>query len=115
MGAPRDEEFRLMTNSASSCICCAPESGSGIQVGHRQPEQSSGLAATAEYRVAGMTCGHCSSSITQAHSALDGVRDVQIALAPGCISTVSLAASLPLDEGAARSAVTEAGYELITA
>ena len=114
MSAPLDRELPLTTASASGCACCAPESGSGNQAGHRQPEQSSGLAATAKYRVAGMTCGHCASSVAQALSALDGVRDVQIALVPDGISTVTLAASLPLDEGTVRSTVAEAGYELIT-
>jgi copper chaperone len=114
MSAPLDRELPLAATSASGCACCAPDRGSKNQAEHRQREQPSGLAATAEYRVAGMTCGHCASSITETLSALDGVRDVQIALVPGGISTVTLAASFPLDEDAVRSAVAEAGYELVT-
>jgi copper chaperone len=114
MSAPSNRELPLLTESPSGCACCAPDSGSGNEAGHRQPEQPSGLTATAEYRVAGMTCGHCASSITQTLSALDGVRDVQIALVPGGTSTVTLAAAFPLDEDAVRSAVAEAGYELVT-
>ncbi|MFT4470843.1 heavy-metal-associated domain-containing protein [Arthrobacter sulfonylureivorans] len=114
MSAPLDRELPLLTESASGCACCAPDIGSKNQAEHPQPEQPPGLTAAAEYRVAGMTCGHCASSITEVLSALDGVRDVQIDLVPGGISTVTLAAARPLDEDAVRSAVAEAGYELIT-
>ena len=70
-------------------------------------------AVQAEYRVAGMTCGHCTSSVTDALCALDDVSDVQVALVPGGISTVTLLAVSPVSDSAVRSAIADAGYELI--
>jgi copper ion binding protein len=66
--------------------------------------------ATTEYKVKGMTCGHCVSAVTEEVSAIEGVTDVKVDLASGVV-TVSSAA--PVDEQAVRDAVDEAGYELV--
>ncbi|MEV5703985.1 heavy-metal-associated domain-containing protein [Actinoallomurus sp. NPDC052274] len=65
---------------------------------------------TTEYKVKGMTCGHCVSSVTEEVSSIEGVTDVKVDLASGLV-TVSSAA--PLDEKAVRDAVDEAGYEVV--
>jgi len=62
--------------------------------------------------VAGMTCGHCVSAVTQELTALDGVQDVQVELVPNGTSTVTVTSAAPLDDAAVRAAIDEAGYDL---
>ncbi|GLZ38320.1 heavy-metal-associated domain-containing protein [Actinokineospora sp. NBRC 105648] len=61
------------------------------------------------YTVAGMTCGHCASSVTEELTELGGVSDVQVDLVTGAV-TITSSSELSRDEVAA--AVTEAGYQL---
>jgi copper chaperone CopZ len=67
------------------------------------------VSTTANYTVAGMTCGHCVSAVTDELQRLPGVHDVTVDLATGTV-TVSSAGPLPIDE--VRMAVDEAGYQL---
>ena len=67
---------------------------------------------TARYGVEGMTCGHCVGAVREELSALDGVRSVDVDLVPGGTSTVTVTSTAPLDPGAVRAAVDEAGYAL---
>ncbi len=67
---------------------------------------------TTTYSVTGMTCGHCSSSVTEEISKLAGVQDVKIDLVAGGTSAVHVTSESALDEAAVREAVDEAGYEL---
>lgn len=69
--------------------------------------------STQVLRVAGMTCGHCSAAVTKELSALSGVSDISVSLAPGEVSEVTVTSAEPLTEAAARDAVDEAGYELV--
>lgn len=61
------------------------------------------------YRVAGMTCGHCVSSVSEEVGAIDGVRSVAVDLPTGAVTVISEA---DLDVAAVRAAVEEAGYSL---
>jgi copper chaperone CopZ len=70
------------------------------------------MSTTASYTVAGMTCGHCVSAVTEELTALPGVQDVHVDLVPGGDSTVTVTSDAALTEGAVRGAVDEAGYEL---
>ncbi|MCA1836702.1 MAG: heavy-metal-associated domain-containing protein [Actinobacteria bacterium] len=63
------------------------------------------------YTVAGMTCSHCASSVTEEVSRLDGVRDVAVDVAAGKVTVTS---DGPLAEDEVRGAVTEAGYQLVS-
>jgi copper chaperone CopZ len=65
---------------------------------------------TTTYTVQGMTCGHCVSAVSAEVSALPGVSDVDVDLATG---TVTITSDHPLDTGAVRAAVEEAGYQLV--
>jgi len=65
--------------------------------------------STSTYTVAGMTCGHCVSSVTEEVSAVPGVTGVDVDLATGAVTVTSDA---PLDDAAVRAAVEEAGYEV---
>jgi copper chaperone CopZ len=61
------------------------------------------------YTVAGMTCAHCVTSVTEEVQEIPGVTDVRVDLASGSLSVTS---SQPIDVGAVRAAVDEAGYQL---
>ena len=64
---------------------------------------------TSTYTVAGMTCGHCVTSVTEELTEIDGVDTVEVDLASGLVTVTSAA---PLDEAQVRAAVDEAGYQL---
>jgi copper chaperone len=92
---------------ATGCDCCSPQ-----QDGRTESTASpSKEQRTADYRVAGMTCGHCVSSVSQELAKLDGVNDVQIVLVPGGISTVTIYGSEKPNPDAVRAVIAEAGYE----
>lgn len=61
------------------------------------------------YAVRDMTCEHCVNAVSAELSALPGVSDVDVDLATGVVTVTS---EQPLDPGAVRAAVDEAGYEL---
>lgn len=67
---------------------------------------------TTTYRVTGMTCGHCVTSVTTEVTAIPGVTGVDVDLPGG---TVTVRADRPIDRDAVRAAVDEAGYELADA
>ena len=67
---------------------------------------------TTTYSVNGMTCGHCTSAVTEELTKLDGVTEVTIDLNAGGTSAVHVTSAAVLDETAVRAAVDEAGYEL---
>jgi copper chaperone len=73
------------------------------------PVAAAGMTA---YQVSGMTCGHCAGAVTEEVRRLPGVTGVSVDLIPGGLSTVTVAATGPLDVDAVRQAVAEAGYEL---
>ena len=64
---------------------------------------------TATYTVAGMTCGHCVSAVTEEVTQVPGVTTVDVDLTSGRLTVTSDA---PVDDEAVRAAVDEAGYEL---
>ncbi|MER6015734.1 heavy-metal-associated domain-containing protein [Streptomyces bluensis] len=65
---------------------------------------------TTVYKVSGMSCGHCEGSVSSEISGIAGVTSVQAVASSGEVTVVSTA---PLDEGAVRAAVDEAGFELV--
>ncbi|MEU4261979.1 cation transporter [Streptomyces argenteolus] len=67
-----------------------------------------GVTATV-YRVAGMTCGHCRTAVTQSVGALHEVLSVDVDMAGGLVTVTT--AGTP-DDAAVAAAVHDAGYEL---
>ena len=65
--------------------------------------------STASYTVVGMTCGHCVTAVTEEVSGLPGVTDVSVDLDSGGLTVTS---TEPVDDGAVRAAVEEAGYQV---
>lgn len=65
--------------------------------------------STETFKVIGMTCGHCVSSVTSEVSKLGGVTKVDVDLASGSVTVES---DTPIDKAAIASAVDEAGFAL---
>lgn len=70
------------------------------------------MTITADYRVTGMTCGHCVAAVTEEVTALPGVTDVAIDLVAGGTSRVRVTSDHPLARSDVAEAVDEAGYRL---
>ncbi|MDN5716424.1 MAG: heavy-metal-associated domain-containing protein [Janibacter sp.] len=68
------------------------------------------MSTTATYTVTGMTCGHCVSSVTEEIQEIAGVEGVQVELESGAVTVTS---AEPVDAAAVRTAVEEAGYQLV--
>ena len=65
---------------------------------------------TATYTVQGMTCQHCVNSVTEEVSEIAGVRRIDVDLATGTLTVTTVQ---PVDEGSIRTAVQDAGYQLV--
>ncbi|MFF5262434.1 heavy-metal-associated domain-containing protein [Actinomadura viridis] len=65
--------------------------------------------STSTYTVAGMTCGHCVSSVKEEVGQVAGVSAVDVDLQTG---TVTVTSDGPLDDADIKAAVEEAGYEV---
>lgn len=65
-------------------------------------------------KIDGMTCSHCVSSVTEELSAISGIRDVSIDLAPGGTSTAHITTDAPVDDSDLEEAVAEAGYSVVS-
>jgi copper chaperone len=67
--------------------------------------------ATTTYQVSGMTCGHCVQAVTNEVKKIEGVTDVDIDLESG---SVRVSSETPVDDATFRTAVDEAGYEVVS-
>jgi copper ion binding protein len=65
---------------------------------------------TTTYTVAGMTCDHCVRAVTAEVGALPSVSAVTIDLPTGSVTVTS---DVALDIDSLRSAIDEAGYDLV--
>ena len=65
-----------------------------------------------EYRVTGMSCGHCEASIADEVGQIPGVERVSADAPSGRLVITSAA---PVDDAAVRGAVEEAGYTAVLA
>lgn len=63
-----------------------------------------------EYKVTGMTCGHCEHAVRQEVGRLDGVEQIDVSASTGRLVVTS---ARPLHDGAVLAAVDEAGYEAV--
>lgn len=67
--------------------------------------------ASSEYRVDGMSCGHCEAAVKEEVGRLPGVQRVDVSADTGRLVVTS---SVPLDASAVLDAVDEAGYEAVS-
>ena len=65
---------------------------------------------TSEYRVSGMSCGHCEAAVQGEVAQIPGVDDVTVSAATGRLVVTS---AQPIDADAVLGAVDEAGYEAV--
>ncbi|KUI47141.1 cation-transporting ATPase [Mycobacterium sp. GA-1199] len=65
--------------------------------------------ATTTVTVTGMTCEHCAASVREELGEVPGVKSVDVDVASGAVTIDSVS---PVDAGAIRTAVEEAGYQL---
>ncbi len=65
---------------------------------------------TSEYRVDGMSCGHCEAAVQDEVGRLPGVERVDVSAHTGRLVVTS---SVPIDANAVLGAVDEAGYEAV--
>lgn len=65
---------------------------------------------TSEYRVSGMSCGHCEAAVQTEVAQIPGVQDVTVSAATGRLVVTS---AQPIDADAVLGAVDEAGYEAV--
>lgn len=68
---------------------------------------------TTEISVAGMTCGHCVSAVSEELESLSGVEAVNVELNAGGISTVTITSQGELSPSEIGEAVAEAGYLVV--
>ncbi len=71
------------------------------------------MSVTRAYSVRGMTCDHCTRSVTAELEALGTVSDVAVDLVPQGDSTIIVTSSAELAQDVVRNAVARAGYELV--
>ncbi len=65
---------------------------------------------TSEYRVDGMSCGHCEAAVKDEVGRLPGVERVDVSADTGRLVVTS---SVPIDAATVLGAVDEAGYEAV--
>ena len=63
--------------------------------------------ATVTYRVPDMSCDHCTRAVASAVQGVAGVASVDVDLGSKVVTVVGD----PLDDGALRAAIEDAGYE----
>jgi copper chaperone CopZ len=97
-----------LAQTATGYACCSPQQDAGTE----STASPSAEQPATDFQLAGMTCGHCVSSVSEELAKLDGVNDVQVALVPGGISIVTIYGSESVSPVAVRAAIAEAGYEL---
>ena len=102
---------RLLPMASHGCSCCGPASRADTDSIHATSDSSAG-ETTPSYQVTGLTCGHCAKSVTQALQALPQVDDVQIDLAAGGVSTVTVIGVVPPEM--VRRAIEDAGYTVLS-
>lgn len=103
---------RLLPMAAHGCSCCGPASRADTASIPAASDSSAGGSSPPSYQVTVLTCGHCAKSVTQALQALPQVDDVQIDLATGGVSTVTVTGVVPTE--LVRRAIEEAGYTVLS-
>lgn len=98
-----------LKDANAGCACCAVPSNTEASAPAAASSSSSEVVL-----VAGMTCSHCVSSVSEELAAVDGVESVDVDLNAGGTSRVTIHSAAPVDPAAVRAAVEEAGYTLAT-
>ncbi|GAA1226154.1 heavy-metal-associated domain-containing protein [Rhodoglobus aureus] len=102
-----DSNKNLLSPSENSCSCCSTDAQAPSKTAAQAP-----AGETATYQVAGMTCAHCASSVTEELVKLPGVSDVHVDVDSGRVTVTS---QTPLAAESFATAVEEAGYTVAPA
>lgn len=102
---------RLLPMASSGCSCCGPSSPADTASTASTATDAPAGGSPTDYLVTGMTCGHCTARVTDALQALPQVNDVEITLAAGGASTVTVTGGV--SAAAVRRAIEQAGYTLV--
>lgn len=102
---------RLLPMASHGCNCCGPASRADT-VSNPAASDSSAGGSSSSYQVTGLTCGHCAKSVTQALQTLPQVDDVQVDLAAGGVSTVTVTGVVPPET--VRRAIEATGYTVLS-
>ena len=68
------------------------------------------MTETIEYKVTGMSCGHCEASVRSEVSKIAGVESIAVDAKTG---SLVVGAAAPISDDAVLAAVDEAGYEAV--
>lgn len=68
--------------------------------------------STTEYKVTGMTCGHCEMSVREEVSQIAGVEDIKVSAQGG---TLVVTGADAINDADVLAAVDEAGYSAVRA
>jgi copper chaperone len=90
----------------TACSCTTNAVTTGASADAASPEQP---GHTSEFKVTGMTCGHCVSSVTEEIEQIDGVGEVSVDLGTGA---VTVTADQPVPAAAVTAAIRRAGYQI---
>lgn len=98
-----------------SGACCGNPASTHHTIQLTTKEHAMGHTATIQTNVsvAGMTCGHCVSAVSEEIESLAGVENVEIDLNAGGISTVTITSTQELSPSEIGEAVAEAGYLVV--
>ncbi|PPL16329.1 heavy-metal-associated domain-containing protein [Microterricola pindariensis] len=101
-----------LTSISEGGSCCGGGGCGSSSEAVVEPLEEAAASVSTELQVAGMTCGHCVTSVTAELSALPGVTGVAVALVAGGLSTVTVQSEAPLAVDSVAAAIDEAGYAL---
>ncbi|MDC2950474.1 heavy-metal-associated domain-containing protein [Streptomyces heilongjiangensis] len=87
--------------------CCTPDGSCSTSAASTVTVE--GTVTATVYKVAGMTCGHCKSTLTREIGTLDGILQVDVDVAAGLVTVTT---SEEPDDQKLAAVVEEAGYEL---
>jgi len=103
----------LLQTTTGNCGCCAPSTTSGPTPTTDEAENEINIVDA--FAVTGMTCGHCVVAVTDEVSAIPGVTDVTVDLAPNSTSTLRVTSEHGVTRDQIAAALDEAGdYRLTT-
>nr|WP_253904993.1 heavy metal-associated domain-containing protein [Arthrobacter sp. H14] len=106
-GTTSTSELTLTDRNESSCSCCATEPGAV-----ERDSASTGANVRTDFGVTGLTCGGCASTVKKTVSTIGGVKDVNVDVVAGGISTLTITAENKIEFQQVAEVVSQAGYEL---
>lgn len=95
---------------SSGCACCSPQGNRAVEPAVAVDTADIRHRST-QFKVTGMTCGHCVAGVSEKLGRLEGIADVAVDLVPDGVSTVTVYGTENISPDAVRAAVSEAGYE----